>query len=408
VWLHYAVNCEEQSSVHCELSTNLQGFIMTSCVLAFNGERMDPVSETYHLGNGYRAYNPVLMRFTSPDSWSPFGAGGINAYAYCARDPVNRADPSGHMSWQAGLGIGLGILSIFGAIFTGGASIAAAGSISAALAGASTVSLVVGTAALVADVTGIASAATEESNPQASAALGWTSLVFGILSLGAGLAGKLAGLVRSRSMRSVTSVRGVAKATGLPTIYEAVPGRFSESLEINPVSVSVLGSTTGPGANGAADVSEVSFAFEGIKSRRALNILSHGNDGGIVLDPGIMNAQQSYKHFIENVRNFTDYDAYNFLGCCSEQLARDFSSIVRNKQVVGFSGLLFQKNSVILNETLAEGDAFWRVSRGGALAHASMDLQRELSQLPRQALTFKFNGVARTFRNGSLIDAEPM
>jgi len=75
---------------------------------AFNGERLDPVSGTYHLGNGYRAYSPVLMRFTCPDSWSPFGAGGINAYAWCEGDPVNRADPSGHMSWQAGLGIGLG------------------------------------------------------------------------------------------------------------------------------------------------------------------------------------------------------------------------------------------------------------------------------------------------------------
>ncbi|WP_414648257.1 RHS repeat-associated core domain-containing protein, partial [Cedecea sp.] len=164
---------------------------MKSGILAFSGERLDPVSGTYHLGNGYRSYSPVLMRFTRPDSWSPFGAGGINAYAYCEGDPVNRADPSGHMSWQAGLGIGLGILGILGAVFTGGASIAAAGSISAALAGASTVSLVVGTAALVADVTGIASAATEESNPKASAALGWTSLAFGILSLGAGLAGRM-------------------------------------------------------------------------------------------------------------------------------------------------------------------------------------------------------------------------
>ncbi len=34
------------------------------------------------LGNGYRAYSPVLMRFNSPDSWSPFGEGGVNAYAY--------------------------------------------------------------------------------------------------------------------------------------------------------------------------------------------------------------------------------------------------------------------------------------------------------------------------------------
>jgi RHS repeat-associated protein len=67
-------------------------------LLGFNGERPDPVTGHYLLGNGYRAFNPVLMRFNSPDSWSPFGKGGLNAYAYCVGDPVNRNDPTGHTS----------------------------------------------------------------------------------------------------------------------------------------------------------------------------------------------------------------------------------------------------------------------------------------------------------------------
>lgn len=62
----------------------------------FNGERLDPFTGVSHLGNGYRAYNPILMRFTSPDNESPFGVGGINPYAYCQNDPVNSTDPSGH------------------------------------------------------------------------------------------------------------------------------------------------------------------------------------------------------------------------------------------------------------------------------------------------------------------------
>lgn len=63
----------------------------------FNGECRDPLTGHYLLGNGYRAFNTVLMRFNSPDSFSPLGEGGLNAYAYCTGDPVNQVDPSGHL-----------------------------------------------------------------------------------------------------------------------------------------------------------------------------------------------------------------------------------------------------------------------------------------------------------------------
>ena len=68
-------------------------------LLGFNGELPDPVTGHYHLGRGYRQFIPVLMRFNSPDSWSPFGKGGINAYAYCGGEPVNRSDSTGH-TWR--------------------------------------------------------------------------------------------------------------------------------------------------------------------------------------------------------------------------------------------------------------------------------------------------------------------
>lgn len=64
-------------------------------LLGFNGERPDPVTGHYLLGNGYRAFNSRLMRFNSPDSMSPFEKGGINSYAYCSGDPINRYDPTG-------------------------------------------------------------------------------------------------------------------------------------------------------------------------------------------------------------------------------------------------------------------------------------------------------------------------
>ena len=61
----------------------------------FNGAYFDIHTHGYHLGQGYRMYSPALTRFTSPDSLSPFGRGGINTYAYCNGDPVNRIDPHG-------------------------------------------------------------------------------------------------------------------------------------------------------------------------------------------------------------------------------------------------------------------------------------------------------------------------
>lgn len=63
--------------------------------LGFNGELKEQPTGWYHLGNGHRVYNPVLMRFHNPDRLSPFGKGGLNAYAYCEGDPVNFADPTG-------------------------------------------------------------------------------------------------------------------------------------------------------------------------------------------------------------------------------------------------------------------------------------------------------------------------
>lgn len=66
--------------------------------LGFNGQLREKQTSWYLLGNGYRAYNPRLMRFHSPDSWSPFWGGGLNAYMYCVGDPVNRSDPTGHIS----------------------------------------------------------------------------------------------------------------------------------------------------------------------------------------------------------------------------------------------------------------------------------------------------------------------
>ncbi|MCE5980023.1 RHS repeat-associated core domain-containing protein [Pseudomonas sp. JR33AA] len=66
-------------------------------VLGFNGQPRDRLAGYYLLGAGYRTFSTALMRFSSPDSWSPFGEGGWNCYAYVSCDPVNYCDPTGHV-----------------------------------------------------------------------------------------------------------------------------------------------------------------------------------------------------------------------------------------------------------------------------------------------------------------------
>jgi RHS repeat-associated protein len=143
-------------------------------VLGFSGEQLDPLTGLYLLGNGYRAYSPALMRFLSPDSMSPFGAGGLNPYAYCGGDPINRVDPTGHF-WKALLGIALSIAGFALSVWT---------------MGAATPLAVIGLTLAASSATlGIAGIIVDEVAPGSGVGeiLGWASLATGVLSAGAGL-----------------------------------------------------------------------------------------------------------------------------------------------------------------------------------------------------------------------------
>ncbi|MFJ3789610.1 RHS repeat-associated core domain-containing protein [Kitasatospora sp. NPDC090091] len=183
----------------------------TRSLPGFTGRPSDPVTGAHHLGNGTRTYNPAILRFNTPDTLSPFGAGGINPYAYCQGDPVNRIDPSGHLSWQAWLGIGLGIAGLALTVATGGLAVAAAGGVVAAISAASTATLVVGALGVASDVTAIAGGALETASPKASSVLGWVSLGTGIAGLGA--AGGLR-LARTAAGRSPALAEEAARGCG--------------------------------------------------------------------------------------------------------------------------------------------------------------------------------------------------
>ncbi len=63
----------------------------------FDGQLTDSKSNWQFLGKGYRAYNPLLHRFMSRDSMSPFDKGGLNGYVFADNNPVMRFDPTGHI-----------------------------------------------------------------------------------------------------------------------------------------------------------------------------------------------------------------------------------------------------------------------------------------------------------------------
>ncbi|QVK32651.1 RHS repeat-associated core domain-containing protein [Pseudomonas syringae] len=139
----------------------------------FNGEPSDPLTGYYLLGNGYRAYNPVLMRFNSPDSLSPFGKGGVNAYAYCAGDPVNRVDPTGHESAWFWVGLGLSVLGALGGVR---GMIASRGAKTMAV---SAVGLLTGVAGVIPT---IGSMLTKDAHPETSSILNYVGFGLGVAS----------------------------------------------------------------------------------------------------------------------------------------------------------------------------------------------------------------------------------
>jgi RHS repeat-associated protein len=97
-------NAPVQPAAYTAFGHHLRANVQASA-LGFNGEPPEPLTGHYALGHGYRVFMAVQMRFNRPDTLSPFGAGGLNAYAYCIGDPVNRSDPSGHISFRDAVGM---------------------------------------------------------------------------------------------------------------------------------------------------------------------------------------------------------------------------------------------------------------------------------------------------------------
>ncbi len=151
----------------------------------FAGENHEDGTGCYLLGD--RLYSPRLRRFLSPDHASPFEAGGLNRYAYCGGDPINRVDPTGE-SWLDWLGVAVGIVgAVIATVATGGAfagvvGAAAAGSLAGAVV---TPGMMVMATATVLEVTTTAvdlasNIASEAGEDRTAGILGWIALGTGV------------------------------------------------------------------------------------------------------------------------------------------------------------------------------------------------------------------------------------
>lgn len=155
--------------------------------VAFKGEQLDADSCLYLLGAGHhRPYSPALGLFLAPDRASPFGRGGLNPLAYCAGDPINRTDPSGHFWKWIIAGVSLAVSAVAVALTAGAALGVMVGAValtkSTAAAVAATTLGVAGIGTEVAALT-----AHEMGAEKAGGILGWVGLGLGVAGVTAAL-----------------------------------------------------------------------------------------------------------------------------------------------------------------------------------------------------------------------------
>ena len=200
--------------------------------IGFTGELKEREVDWYVLGH-YRAYNPTLQRFHSPDANSPFGHGGLNAYAYCSGDPVNHSDPSGE-GWLDWLFVGIGVVASGIAIVASGGTLAPA--IGAVVSLTATASQTAAVGLVVADVTSIGLAigsavASDAGDDALAGKLGLASMVMGLGGLGATVGPTLASQAIKGGKRFLAATKYVRPPAVRSPLALKAPSRALSKLE---------------------------------------------------------------------------------------------------------------------------------------------------------------------------------
>ncbi|SDW54750.1 RHS repeat-associated core domain-containing protein [Pseudomonas syringae] len=253
----------------------------------FNGEVRETASGWYLLGNGYRAYNPGLMRFHSPDFLSPFAEGGVNPYTYCLGNPIALRDPTGHdASTQSGrlrridedfvqqggggsdftawIGVAVGALFTVIGVAATIASFGTSTPVTGPLAGLGvtmvTTSLVIGTALTAASTVASAVAVANEDETAGAVGmwLGYASVPFALLGIGGGV-------IVSRAAATAAKVAASAAGAGAGAVASAGSGAGS-------IARAIAGAGVGAGTALGRSLSVVTDASNDLLTSVTLSI----------------------------------------------------------------------------------------------------------------------------------------
>lgn len=355
----------------------------------FTGERREPLTGWY-IPAGYRPYDPLLMIFLAPDSASPFGRGGLNTYAYCGGDPVNRVDPDGHSWWKwlvTGIGIVLGAVATvasFGAAAPAFAAVAASGL--GALTASGAAAITGATLGAVSLGTGIASTTlgAVDKDSKAAGILGW-------ISLGTGLAGSTLEIAPKAATALATKARAIGRAAvkSSKTTAMAKPGisgNISNNL-IEPTKVSAPVTLYSKGG-GSADVA---FHPNYLGSGTAA-FETHGSTTGLLMDTtGAMVKPQKvgYRAKAWLDANRPEGEPFTLIAChAAESGAAQIVADVTNRPVTAFKQAIYVHSPMESMSLVAPNGALNIPLQAGPRSFLDIVSRRSAQAVPAQSRIF--------------------